>query len=149
MVAPRFLNLDEYGLIHGTEISKNELLQFNLSFLSIEKGTLCSFNCFQHCLTFLRHTSQCKPICNLYYGYEASSTSDLSGRRTVYSNQALFSSLEQFKLFICLILDGTLACRSNASNKVTHTFSNVFGQQHALVGSALCLNNFSIPILLK
>lgn len=85
-------------------------------------------------LTFLRHTSQYKPICNLHLGYRASSGSNLSGRRTVYSNQAWFSISEYLKLFISLILDGTPPSKSNAKNKATHTFSNVFGQLLKLEG---------------
>lgn len=85
-------------------------------------------------LTFLRHTSQYKPICNLHLGYRASSGSYLSGRRTVYSNQAWFSISEYLKLFISLILDGTPPSKSNAKNKATHTFSNVFGQPLKLEG---------------
>lgn len=83
---------------------------------------------------FVQYTSRYEPICNLHLGYGASSGSYLSGRRTVYSNQTLFSSLEYLKLFICLILDGTPPSRSNASNKVTHTLSNVFGQRLKLEG---------------
>lgn len=78
--------------------------------------------------TFIQHSSRYEPICNLYLGYKASSSSYLSGRRTVYSNQALFSILEYLKLCICLILDETPSSKSNARNKATHTLPNVFRQ---------------------